>query len=125
MTYVDQCMAMKILRGIMRFAILGPLEVVGPAGMLEVRGARRTALLSMLLMRAGEAVLLADLVKALWYAEPPPSAVDNIRTHVSGLRYLLRRAGDRASRLTSHPGAYRLTAETEELDLLQFTALAE
>jgi len=109
----------------MKFAVLGPLEVSGPTGVLPVRGARQTTLLTMLLMRPGQNVRVGDLVNGLWRDEPPPSAVHNIRTHVSGLRRLLARAGDVASRLVSLPGGYRLTARADELDLLWFTALAE
>ncbi|MFD8968206.1 BTAD domain-containing putative transcriptional regulator [Streptomyces sp. NPDC059568] len=107
----------------MHFNVLGPLEVIGSKGPVPVRGVRRQALLAAMLFHTGQVISVDRLVDAVWPGQAPRSAVENIRTYVSELRSQLRRAGDRP-RLESHPGAYRLRADPEELDLLRFTALA-
>lgn len=109
----------------MNFSILGPLEIAGAHGPVAVRGPRPTSLISTLLLRCGQPASLVMLVDALWPHEPPRSAIDNIRTHISGLRRMLTKAGDAAGRLTSDNGSYRLDVSAEEFDLLRFNALAE
>jgi DNA-binding SARP family transcriptional activator len=109
----------------MDFFVLGPLEVVGPRGQVQINAGRRTALLAALLLHARRPVLVSTLVDCLWPDDPPQSAVQNIRTYISGLRRMLAEAGDRSRRLTSHSGAYRLSAGLGELDLLRFVALSK
>ncbi|MFF3500662.1 BTAD domain-containing putative transcriptional regulator [Streptomyces sp. NPDC003247] len=68
---------------------------------------------------------VGGLTGAIWPDEPPSSALANIRTYVYELRRQLQRADGREGRLSSHPEGYRLTVDTDELDLLRFRSLAD
>jgi DNA-binding SARP family transcriptional activator len=107
----------------LKFQLLGPLELLADDGPVRIRGVRRQLLLANMLVNVGQVVPVERLVDALWPDDPPPSAVENIRTYVCELRAQLRSRGDRP-RLETHPQAYRLDAEPEELDMLRFNALA-
>lgn len=122
----------------MRFQVLGPLEVTTSAGPLVISAKRPRALLAILLLHANEVVSIDRIIDGLWPGEPPRSALENVRTYVSQLRWLLGRAdngrtdnggaaGEREgskARLESHPAGYRLLTAPEELDLLRFGTLA-
>ena len=56
----------------MKFGILGPIEVIDPAGTALPLGKRKDrALLTVLLLRAGETVSVDALIDALWPTGPP------------------------------------------------------
>src|SRR4051812_29986017 len=101
----------------MQFKVLGPLEVVGEFGPVTVKGARRRALLGVLLFHAGRTVPMTRLIDGIWPVDPPASAVYNLRTYVHGLRRILSSAGDTAGRLTSAAAGYRLHVDHAEFDL--------
>jgi DNA-binding SARP family transcriptional activator len=107
----------------LKFQILGPLELVADDGPVRIRGLRRQLLLANMLVNVGQVVPVERLVDSLWPDDPPPSAVENIRTYVCEIRSQLKAHGDRP-RLETYPHAYRLDAEPEELDVLRFNALA-
>jgi len=50
----------------MEFRILGPFEVVGTDGVLDVRGAKRRGLLACLVAHAGQPMSTDRLVEELW-----------------------------------------------------------
>jgi DNA-binding SARP family transcriptional activator len=102
----------------MEFRVLGPLEVGGDEGTLELGGIKQRAVLAMLLLHAGEVVSSDRLIDALWGASPPHSAGKTIQVYVSRLRKAL--ADDRV--VTRRPG-YVLYVEPEELDLARFEQL--
>jgi DNA-binding SARP family transcriptional activator len=102
----------------MDFRVLGPLEVGGDEGTLELGGIKQRSLLAMLLLHAGEVVSTDRLTDALWGASPPLTAGKTIQVYVSRLRRAL--ADDRL--VTRQPG-YVLYVEPEELDLARFEQL--
>src|SRR5688572_9391115 len=102
----------------MEFRVLGPLEVAGDDGTLELGGVKQRSLLAMLLLHAGEAVSKDRLVDTLWGASPPLTAGKTVQVYVSRLRKTL--ADDRL--VTRAPG-YVLYLEPGELDLARFEAL--
>jgi DNA-binding SARP family transcriptional activator len=106
-----------------KFYVLGPLKIATGTGTVIIRGKRLRAVLGILLLHPSAIVPMERLIEGVWSAEPPRSAVENIRTYVWQLRSLLHN-GDGVERLESHPAGYRLQAEPEELDLLRFGALA-
>jgi DNA-binding SARP family transcriptional activator/tetratricopeptide (TPR) repeat protein len=70
-----------------RFRVLGVVDAVGENGAHIPLGPRKQRLLlAVLACRPGEAVPTADLLDALWGESPPPSAADNLRGYVQGLR---------------------------------------
>src|SRR2546430_7655034 len=70
----------------MRFAILGPLEVVADGRQLPLGGPQQRALLAVLLLNAGRVVSTDRLVESLWGDEPPSSARSLLQGCVAGLR---------------------------------------
>jgi DNA-binding SARP family transcriptional activator len=116
-----------------KFQILGPLEVMTSTGPLAISAKRLRALLALLLLDARAVVSADRLIDGIWPGQPPPSALENVRTYVSQLRALFSSTDGgparaecpaRQSRLQTHPAGYRLLVEPEELDLLRFDAMA-
>ncbi len=98
-----------------RFGVLGPLTVAGPAGELRLRGDHQRALLAMLVFHANRPVTTDLLVGALWPELPPKSYASNLHTYVSRLRARLPGVE------IDHSGrGYRLHVPTEDVDLLVF-----
>src|SRR5712692_8344828 len=104
----------------MEFRILGPLEVVEEGHRVKLGGARRRALLAILLTRANEIVSTDRLIDELWGDRPPKTAANTLQYYVSQLRKLL--GADRI--VTRRPG-YLIQVEPGELDLERFERLAE
>jgi|SRR5215207_868405 len=102
----------------MDFRVLGPLEVGGDEGTLELGGIKQRSLLAMLLLHAGEVVSTDRLIDALWGASPPLRSGKSIQVYVSRLRKAL--ADDRL--VTRAPG-YVLYVDSDELDLARFELL--
>ncbi|GAB3971078.1 AfsR/SARP family transcriptional regulator [Plantactinospora veratri] len=100
--------------------VLGPIEVHLPSGIRPVRGCKPVSLLTILLSQANRSVSLDRLVAALWDAEPPRSAVANIRTYVQILRDLLHGS---SVRLERESGGYLLRVTEADCDHLSFARL--
>jgi predicted ATPase/DNA-binding SARP family transcriptional activator len=105
----------------MRFGILGPLEVRSPDGAaVSVGGPRSRALLVMLLLDAGRAVGLDELVDGQYGEAPPADAVGAVQAQVSRLRRALP-----AGLLEFHgSGGYRLAVDPGDVDAHRFQDLA-
>jgi hypothetical protein len=71
----------------MEFRILGPFEVVGSAGLIDVRGAKRRALLACLVVHAGHSLSVDRLVAELWGDAGAGGAARTVQTYVSQLRH--------------------------------------
>jgi DNA-binding SARP family transcriptional activator len=104
------------------FRLLGPLEVRVHGDVLPIHSPRQRSLLAALLLRANQVVTVGRLVDALWGADPPTSAVANVRTHVARLRHRLHEAGD-DSRIVTRSAGYLITVAPDELDLALFDDL--
>jgi ABC-type transport system substrate-binding protein/DNA-binding SARP family transcriptional activator len=100
------------------FRILGPLEVAGESGPLDLPAGKPRALLAVLLLHRGEIVSVDRLVDELWGERPPPTAAKNVQGYVGRLRRVL---GDGAL-LTQAPG-YALRVEA--LDATRFQTLVD
>ena len=100
------------------FRILGPLEVAGDDGLLDLPTGKPRALLAVLLLSRGEVVSVDRLVDELWGERPPPTAAKNVQGYVARLRRVL---GDGAL-LTQAPG-YALRVDA--LDATRFQTLVE
>ena len=103
-----------------RFRILGPLEVASEDRVLPTGGAKQRALLAILLLSANEVVAADRLVEDLWGARPPESGRTALQVRVSQLRKALGPAGTLI--VTRDPG-YVLRLEREQLDLHVFERL--
>jgi len=100
----------------MLFQVLGPLAVGGDTA--AVTAGRDRVVLAVLLLRAGRVVPVADLVDAMWDADPPSTARAQLQSCVSRLRRLLP-----ADALVTEPGGYRLAVGPGQLDLAEFRRL--
>src|SRR5262245_16272283 len=101
----------------MEFRILGPFEVVGTTGPVDVRGAKRRGLLARLLGNAGRPMSTDRLVEELWGDAGSSGAARTVQTYVSQLRKLLR---DRAAHLVTAPGGYVLEVDRAAVDACRF-----
>ncbi|MER6593347.1 BTAD domain-containing putative transcriptional regulator, partial [Micromonospora purpureochromogenes] len=110
------------------FGVLGPVQAIGAAGPVPLRGPRHRAVLARLLVARGQVVSVDRLVGDLWET-PPEQAVAAVRTFVADLRRALEpeRAPRQPARLlvTAPPG-YALRADPEAVDAWRFeTAVTE
>ena len=104
----------------MEFRLLGPLEVLGDDGVpLPLGGKRPRALLTLLLLRANEAVSTDRLVDGIWGETPPESAPGALQVHVHALRKALG-----AERILTRSPGYVVRVEPDELDVERFERLA-
>ena len=98
-----------------RFGILGPVEVEAESGPVAIRGTRRRALLVRLLLSANQPVTADRIAHDVWDGEPPRGAASTLTSHLSLLR---QRLGD--DRISNRAGSYTLRVEPGELDVADF-----
>jgi DNA-binding SARP family transcriptional activator len=98
--------------------LLGPVEVVGPAGLAILSG-RQRALVGLLALRTGTAVLPARVVDALWGDDPPRTAVKSLHSHIARVRGALRDCGLPGMLLT-RGSAYLLAVTRNQVDVCRF-----
>ncbi len=99
----------------MEFRILGTLEVEEHARVVNVRGARRRALLARLLLSPNQAVPDERLAHDVWLGYPPRGAGSTLASHVSLLRKALG-----TDRIEHRAGGYCLAVHDHELDAAGF-----
>src|SRR5215471_5157602 len=102
----------------MEFRLLGAFEVWDNGQPVEIAGAKRRALLALLVLRANEVVRSELLVDELWGEHPPRNAAAALHTHVSRLRKTLG-----SDAIASREWGYVLRATAAEIDLRRFQAL--
>ncbi|MEV4233386.1 winged helix-turn-helix domain-containing protein, partial [Streptomyces bobili] len=110
------------------FEILGPLRILRAGAESKPGSPQESALLALLLARAGQPVAVPEMVDALWGERPPDTAVNVLHRHVGALRRRLEpelppRAKGRW--LLRGASGYRLATDAASLDLLRFRALRE
>jgi len=103
----------------LEFRILGPLEVVGSAGPIQLGGPKQRATLAILLLNANRVVSIDALADQLYAGRPPVTAATQVHRQISELRKLL---GDDARIQTRSPG-YSIHVASEKLDLKRFERL--
>lgn len=82
---------------------------------IEVTGAQRLAMLSVLALRAGERVSSAELIDGIWDDEAPTQARHALHVYVSELRRVLG-----ADAIETRRGGYRLCVDAQQVDALLF-----
>ncbi|MBA2383326.1 MAG: winged helix-turn-helix domain-containing protein, partial [Actinobacteria bacterium] len=105
----------------LEFGILGPLEVVGERGLVQLGGPRQRATLAILLLGANRVVSVDRLANDLYRGAAPVTAVTQVQRQISELRKAL---GAALSIETRSPG-YVLRLVPGQLDLRRFELLAE
>ncbi|MGW1170512.1 BTAD domain-containing putative transcriptional regulator [Streptomyces sp. NPDC002550] len=73
----------------LRFGVLGPVRAWRGAEQIGTGSPQQRALLAALLLREGRTATAAELIDALWGAEPPSQALAALRTYASRLRKVL------------------------------------
>jgi DNA-binding SARP family transcriptional activator len=106
---------------VLRFLVLGPLEARLGERTLEIGGGKPRALLSLLLLHAGEVVAAERLVEDLWSGRPPASAAKLVQGYVSQLR---RALGPDAV-VTVGPGYVLQFGQTDVAEFEQLVQKAE
>lgn len=96
-------------------AVLGPVAVEGPSGVVPVPGRKTREVLTLLALAAPRPITAAGLAARLW-DDPPPSAIKTVQAHVSRARTALAAAG--GARLGGGPAGYRVVAGPAELDVM-------
>ena len=105
----------------LEFGILGPLEVVGREGPVELGGPKQRATLAILLLNANRVVSIDRLADQLYAGRAPVTAATQVHRQISQLRKAL---GEDARLETRSPG-YVLRVAAEQLDLKRFEQLTE
>jgi DNA-binding SARP family transcriptional activator/ABC-type branched-subunit amino acid transport system substrate-binding protein/DNA-binding beta-propeller fold protein YncE len=105
---------------VLRFNLLGRLEVVAEAGPLALPAGKQRALVAALLIDANRAASADRLIDRLWGERPPATAAKNLQVLVSQLRKAL---GEGAIETVS--GGYVLHVQPGAVDSERFEALLE
>ncbi len=107
---------------VLRFGILGPLEVVRGRSRIEIGAAKLRIFLAALLVRANQPVSLDELAARLWGDRTPKTARSTIRVHAMRLRRVLGDDGGSAV-VRTHTDGYSVEVTRDQLDLLRFRDL--
>jgi len=107
---------------VVRFRILGPLEVWTGQAWDGIGAPKWRALLAALLLNQGQAVSTDRLIAELWGDEPPDRAANLISVYVFRLRRVLGDADGRV--LTTRAPGYQLLLDPGDLDAERFEELA-
>ncbi|WP_328539093.1 AfsR/SARP family transcriptional regulator [Streptomyces sp. NBC_00344] len=104
----------------MRYRILSTTQALRDDGTaVALGGARLRALLTVLALRAGRTVQTGVMVDEVWDGEPPADATGALQALVARLRRALGHGA-----IASVDGGYRLSAESDDIDLYRFERLA-
>ncbi|WP_166663863.1 AfsR/SARP family transcriptional regulator [Actinophytocola oryzae] len=103
----------------MRVLVLGPVELRGAAGEINLGGPKPRTLLSALLLRPRQVVSIDRLIDLVWDESPPVSATALVHTYVSALRRGFVAAGLEGAVVTRAPG-YLLDVSRDDSDLEVF-----
>jgi DNA-binding SARP family transcriptional activator len=100
------------------FRILGPLQVLDGGTPVEIAGAKRRAMLALLVLHANEVVRTERLIDELWGEHAPRNAAAALHSHVSRLRKAL---GPEV--LARREWGYVLRTDPDSIDLHRFERL--
>lgn len=115
-----RCVSPAYRGHVLRYRLLGPLEVADDDGPVVVPSAQQRLLLAMLLVEARRTVDASTLIEGLWGGRLPSDPAAALRTQISRLR---RRFGARADDLVTDDAGYRLVVGDGCLDTEVFERL--
>jgi DNA-binding SARP family transcriptional activator len=107
-----------------RFAVLGPVEVLSGGRPLTGLAPRHRAVLAYLSLHAGTVISAERLTMALWADSPPDTARSQIHAAVTTIRRVLRTAGVDGV-LETRAAGYVLSPPPGALDLAEFAGLID
>jgi DNA-binding SARP family transcriptional activator len=103
---------------VLRFGILGPIEVAADDRPLQLGGPRRRCTLALLLLNANRVVSIDELADALYAGRAPVTAVTQVHKQIAELRRLL---GPEAVR--TQGSGYVINVARNQFDLARFEEL--
>lgn len=109
-----------------RFNLLGPLEVRVQGRPANIRGGRQRVLLVLLLLGEGASVSKDQLIAEIWGDEPPAQADNALQAVVTRLRRSLDAwcgSGFARERLVSEQSGYSLWLDEQAVDFREFESL--
>jgi DNA-binding SARP family transcriptional activator len=108
------------------FAVLGPLQVSGERGPIEIAGVKERTLLARLVASGGRMVTADELIDSLWGDAPPRTAAKSLQTYVLRLRNALEPDRHGSPRLLVTDGSgYRLAVPDDAIDARRFARLVD
>lgn len=102
----------------LRFGILGPVEVVADDGPLQLGGPRQRATLALLLLNANHVVSIDGVADALYAGRPPVTAVTQVHKQISELRRVLG-----LDSIRTQGSGYVINLARKQFDLARFEGL--
>ncbi|MEU6743345.1 AfsR/SARP family transcriptional regulator [Streptosporangium sandarakinum] len=106
----------------LRFTLLGPVQVVLDGEPLTGIAPRHRAVLAYLLLNAGRVIGIERLIDAMWGHDRPDTARSQIHASITAIRRALRGAGA-AELLETRAGGYVARPEPGQVDAREFTEL--
>lgn len=110
---------------VLRFSILGPLEVRSETTTYRPRGSLQCRLLLALLANARKLVLIEMLMDEVWPEETPARAENALQAHISRWRHRLNELSPGEDRLITHSSGYQLLVSDDEIDAPGFVSGVE
>jgi DNA-binding SARP family transcriptional activator len=98
--------------GAVEFLLLGPLEVRAGSRTVPLRSPKQRVLLAALLVNAGRAVRVDELVEMMWGSTPPDNPRGAVQIHVNRLRTTLG-----TELITTGPAGYRIDVAPADVDI--------
>ncbi len=110
-----------------RIVVAGAAELRGGDGETHpVRGSRKRALLSALVLHRARPVGADVLADAVWGEEPPPTAASALRVHLAELRKAIAAAADDlGGAIATTDAGYQLRCDELDLDVGRFEVLLD
>ncbi len=102
------------------FGVLGPLEVCSGSRRVRLRGPRQEKVVGTLLLEPGRIVPVGRLIDSVWPAEPPATAVRQIRNLTTALRRQLLHAGAPGRIIVADGPGFRLDLGGCRYDAVEF-----
>ncbi|MEU6425097.1 tetratricopeptide repeat protein [Microbispora sp. NPDC046973] len=106
----------------LRFTLLGPVQMVVDGAPLTGVAPRHRAVLAYLLLNAGRVIGIERLIDAMWGYDRPDTARSQIHASITAIRKVLRAAGA-AGLLQTRAGGYVAQPEPGQVDAQEFTEL--
>jgi DNA-binding SARP family transcriptional activator/Tfp pilus assembly protein PilF len=103
-------------RDLLRYALLGPVEVTVNGRLMDVQRPRQRAVLSYLLLNANKTVSVSELIEAMWGGAEPGTARTQVQSDISALRRAFKNEGIAIPVRTRAPG-YFVASESGQLDI--------
>ncbi|MEV4189476.1 winged helix-turn-helix domain-containing protein, partial [Streptosporangium canum] len=106
----------------LRFTLLGPVQLIVDGEPLTGIAPRHRAVLAYLLLNSGRVISIERLIDAMWGYDQPDTARSQIHASITALRKVLRGAGA-VQLLQTRPGGYVAQPEPGQVDAQEFTEL--